>query len=78
MDRKILVGDIKDWVAILMDNMPDACSINAVLWSSYSAGATTIYAIFTHGIFSGPAVSRINNDASEAVDAQTTFPKRAK
>jgi len=29
------------------------------------AGSTKVYAILTHGIFSGPAISRINNACFE-------------
>lgn len=39
------------------------------------AGATKTYAILTHGIFSGPAVSRINNACFEAVVVTNTIPQ---
>ena len=39
------------------------------------AGATKVYAILTHGIFSGPAVSRINNACFEAVVVTNTIPQ---
>ena len=34
-----------------------------------------MYAILTHGIFSGPAVSRINNAGFEAVVVTNTIPQ---
>ena len=34
-----------------------------------------VYAILTHGIFSGPAVSRINNASFEAVVVTNTIPQ---
>jgi ribose-phosphate pyrophosphokinase len=40
-----------------------------------SAGASKVYAICTHGIFSGPAVSRINNSPFEAVVVTNTIPQ---
>ena len=43
-----------------------------------SAGATKVYAILTHGIFSGPAISRINNAAFEAVVVTNTIPQEDK
>lgn len=43
-----------------------------------SAGATKVYAILTHGIFSGPAISRINNAAFEAVVVTNTIPQEEK
>jgi len=39
------------------------------------AGATRVYAILTHGIFSGPAISRINNAGFEAVVVTNTIPQ---
>ena len=39
------------------------------------AGATKIYAILTHGIFSGPAISRINNACFEAVVVTNSIPQ---
>lgn len=55
----VLVGHIKDHVAILVDDMADrrgtiCCASNQLL----SAGATKIDAILAHRIFSGPAISR--------------------
>ncbi|KAJ3588940.1 hypothetical protein NHX12_009793 [Muraenolepis orangiensis] len=54
VDRMVLVGDVKDRVAIL------------------------VYAILTHGIFSGPAISRINNACFEAVVVTNTIPQEEK
>jgi phosphoribosylpyrophosphate synthetase len=34
-----------------------------------------VYAILTHGIFSGPAISRINNACFEAVVVTNTIPQ---
>lgn len=39
------------------------------------AGATKVYAILTHGIFSGPAISRINNACFEAVVVTNSIPQ---
>ena len=39
------------------------------------AGATKIYAILTHGIFSGPALSRINSACFEAVVVTNSIPQ---
>ena len=43
-----------------------------------SAGATKVYAILTHGIFSGPAISRINSASFEAVVVTNTIPQEDK
>uniref|UniRef100_A0A6A7FNR4 Ribose-phosphate pyrophosphokinase 2 n=2 Tax=Hirondellea gigas TaxID=1518452 RepID=A0A6A7FNR4_9CRUS len=72
----VLVGDVKDKVAILVDDMADTCgtichACNRLL----EAGAVKVYAILTHGIFSGPAVSRINDACFEAVVVTNTIPQ---
>uniref|UniRef100_A0A452FWV7 Ribose-phosphate pyrophosphokinase N-terminal domain-containing protein n=1 Tax=Capra hircus TaxID=9925 RepID=A0A452FWV7_CAPHI len=43
-----------------------------------SLGATRVYAVLTHGIFSGPAVSRINNACFEAVVVTNAIPQEDK
>lgn len=40
-----------------------------------SAGAIKVYAILTHGIFSGPAIPRINEANFEAVVVTNTIPQ---
>ena len=42
------------------------------------AGAVKVYAILTHGIFSGPAISRINSAPFEAVVVTNTIPQEEK
>ena len=42
------------------------------------AGATKIYAICTHGIFSGPAIERIEKSDLEAVAITNTIPQEEK
>lgn len=72
----VLVGDVTDRVAILVDDMADTCgTICHAADKLMEAGATKVYAILTHGIFSGPAVSRINNACFEAVVVTNTIPQ---
>ena len=72
----VLVGDAKDRVAILVDDMADTCgTICHAAEKLRDAGSTKIYAILTHGIFSGPALSRINNACFEAVVVTNTIPQ---
>ncbi|GAB5584804.1 phosphoribosyl pyrophosphate synthase-associated protein 2 [Prionailurus iriomotensis] len=93
VDRMVLVGDVKDRVAILVDDMADTCGTichaadnlfyckNTAYGAPVgllSAGATRVYAILTHGIFSGPAISRINNACFEAVVVTNTIPQEDK
>ncbi|XP_016137338.1 ribose-phosphate pyrophosphokinase 1-like [Sinocyclocheilus grahami] len=79
VDRMVLVGDVKDRVAILVDDMADTCgTVCHAADKLVSAEATKVYAILTHGIFSGPAISRINNANFEAVVVTNTIPQEDK
>ncbi|KAM7365520.1 hypothetical protein PAMP_016440 [Pampus punctatissimus] len=79
VDRMVLVGDVKDRVAILVDDMADTCgTICHAADKLIDAGAVKVYAILTHGIFSGPAISRINNAPFEAVVVTNTIPQEEK
>uniref|UniRef100_G3S126 ribose-phosphate diphosphokinase n=1 Tax=Gorilla gorilla gorilla TaxID=9595 RepID=G3S126_GORGO len=76
VDCIVLVGDVNDRVAILVDDMADTCgTICLAADKLLSAGATRVYAILTHGIFSGPAISRINTACFEAVVVTNTIPQ---
>lgn len=77
-NRYLLVKKI--WICV----SPNICllfpySVNRNLLSLsvrlLEAGATKVYAILTHGIFSGPAISRINNACFEAVVVTNTIPQ---
>ncbi|XP_036902192.1 ribose-phosphate pyrophosphokinase 2 isoform X1 [Sturnira hondurensis] len=79
VDGMVLVGDVKDRVAILVDDMADTCgTICHAADKLVLAGATKVYAILTHGIFSGPAISRINSASFEAVVVTNTIPQEDK
>ena len=50
----------------MVDDMADTCgTICLAATKLMESGATKIYAILTHGIFSGPALQRINNACFE-------------
>lgn len=53
-------------------------SFNSPSFRLIDAGAIKVYAILTHGIFSGPAISRINNAPFEAVVVTNTIPQEEK
>ncbi|VFV33650.1 ribose-phosphate pyrophosphokinase 2 [Lynx pardinus] len=63
------------WVA---QSVKRPTSAQVMILQLLSAGATKVYAILTHGIFSGPAISRINNAAFEAVVVTNTIPQEDK
>lgn len=72
----VLVGDAKGKVAILVDDMADTCgTIVQAAQKLVEDGAVKIYAILTHGIFSGEALTRINNSHFEAVVVTNTIPQ---
>jgi len=71
-----LVGDVQGKAAILVDDMADTCgTICQAAEKLVEAGATKVYAILTHGIFSGPAVARVNSSCFEAVVVTNTIPQ---
>ena len=79
VDGMVLVGDVKYRVAILVDDMADTCgTICHAADKLLSAGATRVYAILTHGIFTGPAVTRMNSAGFEAVVVTNTVPQEDK
>jgi len=72
----VLVGSVQGKVAILVDDMADTCgTICLAADKLMEAGATKVYAILTHGVLSGGAVSRINNSCFEAVVVTNTIPQ---
>jgi len=74
VDRMVLVGDVRDRVAILVDDMIDTCgTICLAAEKLIEAGAKEVYAVGTHGIFSGPAISRIENSKFTAIVVTNTI-----
>jgi len=72
----VLVGEAKGKVAILIDDMADTCgTIVQAAQKLVDDGAKKIYAILTHGIFSGEALNRINNSHFEAIVVTNTIPQ---
>jgi len=59
-----IIGDVFGRKVVLIDDMIDtAGSITNAVQAIKDAGATDIYVSCTHGIFSGPAIERIENSA---------------
>ncbi|ESO07302.1 hypothetical protein HELRODRAFT_154625 [Helobdella robusta] len=72
----VLVGDAKNKVAILVDDMADTCgTICKAAEKLFEAGALKVYAICTHGILSGQALTHINNSHFECVVVTNTIPQ---
>jgi ribose-phosphate pyrophosphokinase len=68
-----LIGDVKDKVAIIVDDMVDtAGTLTQAVKALREHGATSIYACATHGVLSGPAIERIEaSDIQEMVITDT-------
>uniref|UniRef100_A0A8C6W3S2 Ribose-phosphate pyrophosphokinase N-terminal domain-containing protein n=1 Tax=Nannospalax galili TaxID=1026970 RepID=A0A8C6W3S2_NANGA len=79
VDHVILVRDVKGHVAILVDDMADTCgTICHGADKLLSAEAILVYSILTHGIFSSPAISLINNACFEAAVVTNVLPQKDK
>ena len=73
-----LMGDVNGKVAILIDDMIDtagtACKAASILKEN---GASYIFMLATHGLFSGPALERIKaSDFNKIVVTNTISQKR--
>ena len=72
----VLVGDVRNRIAILVDDMADTCgTICHAAQKLTEAGASKVYAILSHGIFSGPACQRISQATLEALVVTNTIPQ---
>jgi ribose-phosphate pyrophosphokinase len=68
---------VRGRVAVLIDDMIDTCgTLVLAVRKLKEAGATKVYAIATHGIFSGQAIERIENSEDlDLVVVTNTIPK---
>ncbi|KAH7731121.1 Prps1l1 protein [Aphelenchoides avenae] len=76
VENMTLVGNVQGKVAILVDDMADTCgTICLAADKLIDAGAQKVYAFCVHGVFSGPAIQRLNKSAFEAVVVTNTIPQ---
>jgi len=77
--RMSLMGDIEGKICIIVDDMIDtagtACTGAKLLKDK---GATSIYIFACHGLFSGPAIDRINNSVFDKVIITNTLNQEYK
>ncbi|KAF9404977.1 ribose-phosphate pyrophosphokinase [Podila epigama] len=72
----MLVGDVKDKVCILVDDIADTSfTITKAAKVLQQNGAKKIYAIITHAIMSGDAVHRIQNSCIDQVIVSNSIPQ---
>ncbi|MCA9492345.1 MAG: ribose-phosphate pyrophosphokinase [Myxococcales bacterium] len=70
-----IVGDVKDRVAIVVDDMVDtAGTLTKGCKALKSAGARAIYGLSTHPVLSGPAVSRVQESDFDKLIVTDTIP----
>jgi ribose-phosphate pyrophosphokinase len=76
VENMTLVGNVASKVAILVDDMADTCgTICLAADKLIEAGASKVYAVCVHGVFSGPALERLNKSVFEAVIVTNTIPQ---
>ena len=62
VSRMVLVGDVRDRVCILVDDMADTCgTLGLAAKVLIDNGATKVYAMVTHAVLSGKAIQVIND-----------------
>ncbi|KAG0238935.1 ribose-phosphate pyrophosphokinase [Actinomortierella wolfii] len=72
----MLVGDVRDKVCILIDDIADTSfTITKAAKVLAENGAKKIYAIITHAIMSGDAISRIQNSCIDQVIVSNSIPQ---
>ncbi|MCJ1294811.1 hypothetical protein MMC34_006369 [Xylographa carneopallida] len=79
VSRMVLVGDVKDKVAIVVDDMADTCGTLAKAADTIMAhGAREVVALVTHGILSGKAIETLNGSQLQRVVITNTVPHEEK
>lgn len=72
----MLVGDVANRVAIIIDDLADTSNtITRAAKLVKKEGATYVYALLTHGVFSGDALARINASAIDKVIVTNSVPQ---
>lgn len=75
VEARYLIGDVKDKNCVIIDDMIDtAGTICAAAGILAEHGAKTIYGLATHGVFSDPAIERINKSAFTKIVVTNTLP----
>ncbi|KAI0870944.1 phosphoribosyl pyrophosphokinase [Hypoxylon argillaceum] len=72
----MLVGNVANRVCILIDDLVDtANTITRAAKLLRKERATTVYALITHGVFSGDAIQRINLSAIDKIVVTNSVPQ---
>lgn len=72
----MLVGNVANRVCILIDDLVDtANTITRAAKLLRKERATVVYALITHGVFSGDAIQRINLSAIDKIVVTNSVPQ---
>lgn len=72
----ILVGDVRDKLCIIIDDIADTCTtLTKAASILVENGATRIVAFITHGIFSGDGLAKIQASAIDEVIVSNSVPQ---
>lgn len=75
VSRMVLVGDVRDRVAIIVDDMADTCgTLVKAADVVMEHGAREAIAIVTHGILSGNAIEKLNGSQLKKLVVTNTVP----
>jgi ribose-phosphate pyrophosphokinase len=75
VEAKYLIGDVKDKICVIVDDMIDtAGTICAAADLLHENGAKAIYGVTTHGVFSHPAIERIEKSAFTKIIVTDSLP----
>lgn len=70
-----VIGDVSDKTAIILDDMVDtAGTLTQAVDSLLKNGAKRVFAVATHPVLSGPAISRLQESALEKIWVTDTIP----
>lgn len=79
VSRMVLVGDVSERIAILVDDMADTCgTLVKAADTVMQHGAREVVAIVTHGILSGNAIDNLNHSKLSRVVVTNTVPHEDK
>ncbi|ORZ41108.1 phosphoribosyltransferase-like protein [Catenaria anguillulae PL171] len=72
-----LVGNVRDKVVILIDDIADTChTITRAAHVLTANGASKVYALITHGIFSGEAIHRLARSPIDQLIVSNSVPQQ--
>ena len=79
VSRMVLVGDVRDRIAIIVDDMADTCgTLVKAADVVMDHGAREAIAIVTHAILSGDAIEKLNKSRLKKLVVTNTVPHEEK